>query len=116
MPFDKSIGRRCTKNRRHASCTSAHWASSAAETAFGAVGKAACTGISSGLEMDATGLDRCIEQGEVALDGRHRAAIPLPERGTPLDVCEEEGDGPGREIRHGLLETFGWTWFCSIVA
>ncbi|MDF3017852.1 MAG: hypothetical protein K0R44_3077, partial [Thermomicrobiales bacterium] len=29
---------------------------------------------------------------------------------------EEEGDGAGRQVGHGLLQTLGWAWFDSIVA
>ena len=48
--------------------------------------------------------DRMVDQGEVARDrGRHRRPIPLPERGAPLDVGEEEGDGAAGEIGHGPL-------------
>jgi hypothetical protein len=47
-------------------------------------------------------VDDGIEQGEVPLNRhRHRLPIPLPERGTALDVGEEEGDGAGGEIGHG---------------
>jgi hypothetical protein len=53
-------------------------------------------------------LDRGVEQGYVPLDGcRHGRPVPLPQRSTPLDVGEEEGDGAGGEIGHGLLKTLG---------
>jgi hypothetical protein len=42
--------------------------------------------------------------------------IPLPERGTALDVSKEEGDGTGREIGHDPLQSLGGTRCCSIVA
>jgi hypothetical protein len=45
--------------------------------------------------------DRGVKQDDLTLDSNgHRLAIPLPERGTPLDVSEEEGDGTGGEIGH----------------
>ena len=52
----------------------------------------------------AVGRDRLPQQREVTLDGsRHRRAVPLPERGAPLDVREEEGDGAARQVRHASL-------------
>ena len=51
--------------------------------------------------MHGLSLHGCVEQVEVALDGgRHRYLVSLPERGTALDVGEEEGDGAGGKIGH----------------
>ena len=54
------------------------------------------------LEEDAVlGRDRVVEQGEVALDRRpHRRGIALPALGAALDVGEEEGNCPARELGH----------------
>ena len=54
--------------------------------------------------------DRRVEQGDVAGDGgRHRRAVPLPERGAALDVGEEEGDGAGGRSGMDPLQMLGWT-------
>jgi hypothetical protein len=46
-------------------------------------------------------LDCSTEEGKMPLDRcRHCCAVPLPERGAPLNVGEEKGDGTGREIGH----------------
>ena len=46
-------------------------------------------------------LDGSAQEGQVAFDRRrHRRLVPLPQRGAPLDVGEEEGDGAGGEIGH----------------
>jgi hypothetical protein len=63
--------------------------------------------------MDATViLDGGIEQGNVPLDGTgHGLAVMLPERGTALDVGEEEGDGTGGKVWHDPLEGCGLLCF-----
>ena len=47
------------------------------------------------------GLDGRVEQHKMPLDGgRHRRAVPLPERGAAFDVGEEESDSALRQLGH----------------
>ena len=58
--------------------------------------------VANGLDVDAVmGLNGRVEQSDVTRHrGRHRLAIPFPERGTAFDIGEQEGDGPRGEIGH----------------
>jgi hypothetical protein len=57
------------------------------------------------------------QQLKVVLDRTcHCCPVALPERGTPLDVGEEEGDGAGGQVGHGSFQTLSWMSFCPIVA
>ena len=78
----------------------------AAATASGAVGKAACTASPTILNSTPPCASMAArKQRQMALDGsRHRHPVPLPERGTALDVGEEEGDGAGGQIGHDPLQ------------
>src|SRR3954447_15246155 len=68
-------------------------------------------------ERAAVPLNGGSQERQMACDSRrHRDLVPLPERGTALDVGEEEGDGAGGKIGHEPLQTLGWTWCCPIVA
>ena len=50
------------------------------------------------------GLDGRTQQREVAVDGvRHSRPVPLPKRGAPLDVGEEESDSAGWQFGHCRL-------------
>jgi hypothetical protein len=58
--------------------------------------------ITNDFEEDAlTGLDRHAQEVQVPVDGlRHCLAVSLPQRGAPLDIRKEEGDGATRKIDH----------------
>src|SRR5829696_3805888 len=47
---------------------------------------------------------------------RHRHPVSLPERGAPLDVGKEEGDGTGGKLGHGPLPGCGLSCSWPIVA
>jgi hypothetical protein len=68
----------------------------------GCGGESHLDGIADDLEQDAVvRLDDGAQEGQVPLHGaRHRSPVMLPERGAPLDVSEEEGDGAGGKIGH----------------
>ena len=74
--------------------------------------------IADGLVEDpVVGGNQTLQDGQLPIDRLpHGGPIPLPERGTALDVGEEEGDGAGGKIGHDPLQTLGWTWCCPIVA
>jgi hypothetical protein len=74
--------------------------------------------IPDGLVVDAPmGINRCVEESDMALDGDgHRSRVPLPERGTSLDIGEEERDGAAGKIGHDLFQILSWTWCLPIVA
>src|SRR5215204_7170225 len=65
-------------------------------------GKRGLYRIPHGLEENAAvGPNGRTQQREVALDGgAHRLTITLPERGTLLDLGEEEGDRARRQVSH----------------
>jgi hypothetical protein len=69
---------------------------------LGRSGESCLEAIADSLEVNAPEpIDRRVEQGQVARDPcRHRNPIPLPERGTPFDVGEQEGDGAAGQIAH----------------
>jgi hypothetical protein len=72
-------------------------------------GESRLASVPHGLEQHAAmGLDRGTQELEVAIDRFcHRLLVPLPERGAPLDVGEEEGDSATGEFGHGPLQTLG---------
>ena len=48
------------------------------------------------------GGNEAVQDGQLPLDrAAHGGPIPLPERGTALDVGEEEGDGAAGQFGHG---------------
>jgi hypothetical protein len=53
------------------------------------------------VAMPTVGGNRRVEQLQMAVDREtHRLRVPLPERGALLDVGEEEGNRPTRELGH----------------
>src|SRR5438046_775 len=51
-------------------------------------------------------LHELVQAGEGRAD---RLGVLLPEPGAPLDIAEEEGDRPGRQVAHGSLTGWGPT-------